>query len=201
MPDAAIREVLMDAQQAPSNCNTQPWNVHIVAGKKRDELSQALHRAREAGEITPDFSWDGSAYAGRYADRRREQAAVHKENLGIAPEDRERSAQAAAANFSFFNAPHVALLFMPLVGDGVRIASDLGMYGQTFLLALAARGYGGVPQTVIGLYAETVRRVLGVNDGLKLLYAISFGHPNLAAPANRTRVGRGELGESVTFHR
>jgi hypothetical protein len=36
------------------------------------------------------------------------------------------------------------------------------MYGQTFLLSLAARGLGGLPQTVIGLYADTVRAVLGV---------------------------------------
>ena len=50
-------------------------------------------------------------------------------------------------NYSFFNAPHVALLFMPSFGDNVRVGSDIGMYGQTFLLSLAARGRGGIPQT------------------------------------------------------
>ncbi|GLK59475.1 hypothetical protein ACFS3C_16655 [Azotobacter vinelandii] len=29
----------------------------------------------------------------------------------------------------------------PGVGDNVRVAADVGMYAQTFLLALAASGY------------------------------------------------------------
>jgi nitroreductase len=38
VPDAVIRAVLEDAQLAPSNCNTQPWQVHIVSGAKLDLL-------------------------------------------------------------------------------------------------------------------------------------------------------------------
>src|SRR4051794_22331594 len=148
VPDELIREVLADAQLAPSNCNTQPWNMHIVSGAKRMELSLALHEANDAGRLTPDFSWDEKAYEGCYGERRREQGAIYYRNLGVAREDREARARAAAVNFSFFNAPHVAMLFMPVIGDSVRVAGDLGMYGQTFLLALAARGLGGVPQTV-----------------------------------------------------
>lgn len=34
VPDEIIHEVLKDAQCAPSNCNTQPWSVHIVSGAK-----------------------------------------------------------------------------------------------------------------------------------------------------------------------
>ncbi|TCU54688.1 nitroreductase [Novosphingobium sp. PhB57] len=200
LPNAVIREVLLDAQHAPSNCNTQPWNMHIVSGAKRDDLSKALHEANVAGRLTPDFSWDEGGFEGRYDERRREQGAIYYRNLGVARDDRESRAKASGVNFSFFNAPHVALLFMPVVGDSVRVAGDLGMYGQTFLLALAARGLGGVPQTVLGLYAQTVRDVLGVSQDLKLLYGISFGYPDEAASANRVRMGRDELARSVTFH-
>lgn len=31
-PTEVIREVLLDAQSAPSNSNTQPWNVHGIEG-------------------------------------------------------------------------------------------------------------------------------------------------------------------------
>jgi nitroreductase len=88
-----------------------------------------------------------------------------------------------------------------MVGDCVRVAGDLGTYSQTFLLALAARGLGGVPQTVLGLYAQTARDVLGVPDDLKLLYGVSFGYPDKDASAKRVRMGRDELSASVTFHR
>lgn len=32
VPTEVIREVLLDAQSAPSNSNTQPWNVHGIEG-------------------------------------------------------------------------------------------------------------------------------------------------------------------------
>ncbi|WP_256727214.1 nitroreductase family protein [Streptomyces acidiscabies] len=32
LPPSDIRAVLEDARTAPSNCNTQPWTVHIVSG-------------------------------------------------------------------------------------------------------------------------------------------------------------------------
>lgn len=62
LPDEVIRKVLLDAQYAPSNCNTQPWNLHIVIGAKRDELSKAFHEANDAGRLTPDFSWDEGGF-------------------------------------------------------------------------------------------------------------------------------------------
>lgn len=200
VPDEVIAEVLQDARFAPSNCNTQPWQVHIVSGAKRDALSTALHEANRQGRLSPDFSWDEGAFHGRYLERHREHGKLYYENLGVAREDRQRRDEAAAVNFSFFHAPHVALLFMPVFGDSVRVAGDLGMYGQTFLLALAARGLGGVPQTVLGLYADVVREVLGVSDAFKLLFGISFGYPDEAAPGNRQRVGRDPLSANVTLH-
>lgn len=115
----------------------QPWQVHVISGATRDALSLALHAANREGRPSPDFSWDEGTFSGRYLERHREHG--------------KRRDEAAAVNFSFFHAPHVALLFIPVFGDGVRVAGDLGMYGQTFLLALAARGLGGVPQTVLGL--------------------------------------------------
>lgn len=200
VPDDIIRRVLEDAQHSPSNCNTQPWSMHIVSGAARDALSRALHDANDAGRLSPDFSWSEAAFEGRYDERRREQGAIYYTNLGVARADRAERAKAAAVNFSFFGAPHAAFLFMPVVGDNVRVAGDLGMYGQTFLLSLAAHGLGGVPQTVLGLYADTVRESLGIPSTQKLLFGISFGFPDETASANRVRMGRDEVGESVTFH-
>ena len=64
VPDPILREVLADARCAPSNCNTQPWNVHIVSGEKLVELSRVLHAKNDAGEFTPDFSFDLKHYYG-----------------------------------------------------------------------------------------------------------------------------------------
>ena len=42
MPVEDIKQVLLDAQSAPSNSNTQPWDVHLVGGEKLKELSLSL---------------------------------------------------------------------------------------------------------------------------------------------------------------
>jgi len=199
--DAIVHEVLEDARRTPSNANTQPWNVHIVSGEKLRQLSGALYDAMGAGRFSPDFSFDTRTFFGRYKERSFEQGQSYHEAIDVARNDEAGRKAAAALNYSFFNAPHVALLFMPSFGDNVRVASDIGMYAQTFLLSLTARGLGGVPQTSLGFFAQTMRELLGVPDELRFLFGISFGYPDGTAPCNRMRTGRDPVSHGVTFHR
>lgn len=195
-----LREILQDAQYTPSNCNTQPWDVHIVSGEKKEELSKALINAFEKEQFSPDFTFDTNDFYDRYAERQKEQGKTYYEALGIAREDQEGRHKGVLRNFEFFNAPHVAFLFMPSVGDNVRVASDIGMYAQSFLLSLTARGIGSIPQTILGMSADTVRQLLGVPDDMKLLFGISFGYPDKEAKANSFRMGRDPIESNVTFH-
>jgi len=200
VPLSIIREVLEDAQCAPSNCNTQPWNTHIVRGEKLKQLSQILHAKNDAGEFTPDFSFDQNDYYGEYRKRNDALGKAYYEAMNVMREDKDGRRRVGAMNYSFFNAPQVAFLFMPSFGDNVRVAGDIGMYGQTFLLSLAARGLGGIPQTALGFFAQTIREFLGIPDELKLLFGISFGYPDEAAPGNRIHMDRVPVDTSVTFH-
>lgn len=200
VPDELIQEVLKDAQCAPSNCNTQPWDVHIVRGQKLKELSQRLHEKNDAGEFTSDFSFDMGAFYGPYGERKNAQGKAYYEAMNVMRGDKEGRQRAAALNLSFFNAPQAVFLFMPVFGDSVRTAGDIGMYGQTFLLSLAARGLGGIPQTSLGFHAGTIREALGISDDLKMLFGISFGYPDEHAPGNRMHMDRVSLSDSVTFH-
>ena len=40
-----IKAILEASGRAPSGSNIQPWQVHVVTGKKRDELASALVQA------------------------------------------------------------------------------------------------------------------------------------------------------------
>jgi nitroreductase len=200
VPESVIREVLEDGQLAPSNCNTQPWNTHVVRGEKLKQLSQVLHAKNDAGEFTPDFSFDVDDFYGEYRERNNALGKAYYEAMNVMREDKEGRHRAGGRNYSFFNAPHAAFLFMPSFGDNVRVAGDMGMYGQTLLLSLAARGLGGIPQTALGFFAGTIREFLGIPDELKLLFGISFGYPDEDAPGNRVRMDRVPLETSVTFH-
>jgi len=200
VPNELMEAVLNDAQCSPSNCNTQPWQVHIVSGEKLKQLSAALQEAHSASQETPDFYFDMTEYPAPYDERNWGAAKARYDALGIGREDKAARAANQRLNLDFFDAPHVALLFMPQFGDGVRVAGDLGMYGQTFLLSLTARGLGGIPQTMLGMYADTIRTVLGIAPQEKMLYGISFGYPDKTAAVNNFRVGRVPIEESVTYH-
>ena len=195
---AEIRAVLQDAQSAPSNSNTQPWVVHLVSGQAKDAVSAALLDAFEEGRDSPDF--DNNYGSGVHSDRAKQHAAVHYGVRGIARSDREGRDDVMRANLRFYDAPHAALLFMPMLGDGVRAAGDIGMYAQNFLLSLTARGLHGIPQTIIGLYADTVRDVLDVPTDLQLLFAIGFGKADPTSPLKSLNLDKVPVEESVTFH-
>lgn len=197
---SVLAEILEEAQCSPSNCNTQPWEVHIVSGVKREELSAALCEAMDAERYSMDFSFDPRLYVGRLSERRQEQGRRFYEALSMGRDDHEGRRLATRKNLTFYGAPHAAFLFIPSVGDGVRVGADLGMFAQTFLLALAARGFGGIPQTILGYFADPVREVLGIGQESKLLFGISFGKIDEAAPANAVRMGRDAISDCVTFH-
>ncbi|MFJ8925145.1 nitroreductase [Streptomyces sp. NPDC102364] len=198
LPAADIRGILEDAQSAPSNSNTQPWHVHIVSGAARDTLSEELLAAYEEDRTSLDFT---SGYGeGVYQERSHQHAATVYGARGVERSDLEGRKEVIRENLRFYGAPHVALLFMPVLGDGVRAAGDIGMYAQNFLLSLTARGYHGIPQAVLGVYADTVRQSLGVTDDLKLLFGVSFGIGDRTSPMHGIDVGRIPLQQSVALH-
>ena len=71
VPDETIRAVLEDAQLSPSNCNTQPWEVHIVSGAKLTSLSEEFLQAFDDGNFSKDFVFDRALYPGEPRKRAR----------------------------------------------------------------------------------------------------------------------------------
>ncbi|WP_247696715.1 nitroreductase family protein [Streptomyces sp. b94] len=61
---------------------------------------------------------------------------------------------------------------------------DIGMYAQNFLLSLASRRFAGIPRAMLGFSADAVRAFLDVPENLKLLFGISLGTADPAAPGN-----------------
>ena len=49
-----IDAVFAPALRAPSNCNTQPWFVHIVTGDKLEQLREKLPAAFAMGDVKVD---------------------------------------------------------------------------------------------------------------------------------------------------
>lgn len=186
--EALLRRVFELAAWAPSNCNTQPWQVYVVSGEPLERLRRQLPEAMMRGEMSMDFPYDGQ-YAGVYRERQHDAAARLYSAMGIERGDKAARGTAFMRNFEFFGAPHAAFVFMAQP-FGLREAADCGMYAQTLMLALSAHGIGSCPQTALSFHADILRRELNIAGEQQLLFGISFGYEDINAAANACRVPR-----------
>lgn len=195
VPREVLLEVLKLAQQAPSNCNAQPWHVYVVAGARcvalRDKLIACVRSGQPPASTTPPF--DG--------DCRKRQVACAVElyrAMGVARNDVAGRHAATLRNFEFFDAPHVALLYMDRK-FGVEVAVDIGAYLQTLLLAFQNHGIGTCAQASLRAYAAEIGAEVGVPEHLQLLCGVSFGYAVAGAAVNGVRQARSSIDECVHF--
>ncbi len=198
VPRDLLERVFATAAFAPSNCNTQPWQSHVVSGALRDRLSEIFMTTIAEGRYSLDYPYDAK-YDGVFRERQIDVAALLYRALGVARDDQRGRREAFLRNLEFFGAPHVAFIFMP-DWCSIREACDVGMYAQNLMLSLCAHGLASCPQTILGYDADSVRRELGIDDSLKLLFGISFGYEAPKLPENQIAPARAALAESVFFH-
>lgn len=198
VPQDVLERIFTIAQQAPSNCNIQPWKCFVASGESRDRIRQRLIDAVMNGESQrPDYDYPGK-FTGEYRTRQVECAVAMYSKMGIGREDAAGRARAALRNFELFDAPHV--VFIGMHKDfGTTVALDVGMYAQTLMLAMTAHGIGSCAQGSMRYYPDIVREEFGLSDDIRFLFGISFGYEDPDVPANATRTTRDPISESVVF--
>ncbi len=199
VPRELLEKVIDAARFSPSYKNSQPWNVAVVSGEKKRELSALLVKLLEDGkEPCPDLpapeSWP-EPEASRIADLFRKR----KEATGIDLAAPEMIKKAKKANFQFYGAPHAIFLYQHSSLSQWSIF-DIGLFAQTLMLAAYAEGLGTVPQAFVTDYSEDVKRFLGIQSDMRLVLGISIGWPDMDSPANAMRTDRSPLDEICTWH-
>ena len=195
---ATLESIFKAAQYAPSNCNTQPWQLAVASGESCERLRKRVSADWAAGKITMDYPYDG-VYQDEYKDRQHGAAHAMYAAAGIERSDKEKRNAQFVENFEFFGAPHVAFLFLP-EQFGIREAADLGMYAQSLMLSIRAHGLASCPQTALSFLADSIREELQIDSSMKLLFGISFGYADESAPINNCRTDRASLDETVRFY-
>ena len=195
--EETIQAVFELARWAPSNCNTQPWEVCVASGNACNALREDISTAIVNGEIAMDFPYAG-VYEGVYKDRQHGAARALYNAMGIEREDKAGRDAAFFRNFTFFDAPHVAFLFMD-ENFGVREAADIGMFAQTLMLAFTAYGLASCPQTALSFNGDIVRKHFKLSPKNKLLFGISFGKADSTHVANNAKTTREPVEGSMRF--
>ena len=178
--------------RAPSNSNVQPWHLVLASGPARDRLVEALLEEAEAAApkvpVLPEA----------FAHLRRDLGALVYGSMGISRHDSEGRRIAVLRNWEFFRAPLAGVVCMHRDLDYVD-AMGVGMFLQTLLLALTARGLGTCVQVSIAGYPDVVREQLDISEDMRVLCGLAIGYPDPAFPGNAIRVPRNRVEANVVF--
>ena len=193
-----LEKVIETACWSPSYKNSQPWEVMVLSGAKKEGLSKMLVELLESGaEPSPDLaapeSWPEAEQA-----RINQLFAKRKELTGIDLGAPEMIVKAKKANFRFYGAPHAIYLFQDSSLSQWSLF-DLGLFAQSLMLAAHAHGLGTVPQAFATDYAGEVKKYLGIPASKRLILGLSIGYPDMDAPANSFRTDRSPVTEITTF--
>lgn len=198
IPQATLHRIFEIAQQAPSNCNVQPWQVFVATGALRDRLSrQMVEYTKQGVEPTPDYPYN-DRFTGAYRKRQVDCAVALYNEMGVERHDREGRLRAVLRNFEFFDAPYMAFIGMDQ-SFGTTVAVDVGMYAQNLMLTMTAFGIGSCPMGTMRQFPGLIRKEFGIGEETKILFGIAFGYEDPAVPANRTRTTRDAIDANVVF--
>lgn len=192
-PDPVLDDILIDiieaAKWSPSYKNSQPWEVVIISGKKKESISTMLVDLLEKNvppcpDILEPLSWPP-------AEKARIDSLMKKrsEQTGKDLNDPQVKKKAKIVNFNFYGAPHGIFLFQE-ASLSLWSLFDIGLFAQNIMLAAHAHGVGTVPQAFLTDYARHVKKFLGIAESKRLVLGISVGYPDWESPANKFRTDR-----------
>ncbi len=186
IPEEVMNQILKAAGNSPSYTNTQPWDVAVVRGKKRDELSKILYELASTRAATnPDLPIPQD-WPPEMGKRSGEHGARRLKTLGVEREDEEGREKLRLMNFEFYGAPCAIFLFMDRTLGSWSIF-DMGLFAQNLILAAHSFGVESCLQASVTDYANEIKKFLGVPETKKLVIGISIGYPDPEAKLNAYR--------------
>lgn len=198
VPQEDLKELIEIAQWSPSYKNTQPWELAVISGAKKEALSKVLVELLEKNATpTPDLaaplSWpDAEQERIDYLMNKR------KELTGLDLTAPEMVVKAKKANFNFYYAPHAIYLFQDASLSEWSIF-DMGLFAQSLMLAANAKGLATVPQAFATDYAKEVKECLGIPASKRLILGLSVGYPDMKSPVNAYRTERSNCDSICQF--
>ena len=196
VPQETLLSLIDTAKWSPSYKNSQPWEIVIISGEKKEKLTRLmLDLLEKGGEPAPDIpqplSWPPQIEARINALMKKRSELTGKDMNS--PEVRKKSKM---ANFEFYGAPHGIFLFQDSSLTPWSVF-DMGLLAQSLMLAAHAQGLGTVPQAFLTDYAQQVKRFLDIPETKRLVLGISIGYPDLDSQVNSFRPGRTDTDEFV----
>lgn len=188
-----ITRILEAARHAPSGTNAQPWQVAIVTGNKKDELTKAMTASfQKEGIGTMDYQYYPTTWREPYKKRRVTCGAQLYSALKIERRDKAKRLEQWIANYRAFDAPVILFFFLdPLMQKGSFL--DYGMFIQSIMLAALEEGLATCAQAALGQFPQLIKESLGYSQDTILLCGMALGYEDEDAPVNNYRTTREDV--------
>lgn len=199
--EAVIRRILDTARFAPSGANSQPWQVAVVLGKTKKELTEALLTAfRSRQPEDRDYAYYPQKWQEPFKKRRIACGMQLYDTLGIDRKDKAGRMRQWEANYRGFDAPVILFFFLD---QSLAIGSymDSGMFIQSVMLAALDEGLATCPQAALSGYATIVKETLGYSQDCILLCGMAVGYEDKNALINSYRTTREDVDTFTGFFR
>lgn len=189
VPKDILFNIIRTAQWSPSYKNSQPWEIAIVSGDKKEALTKRLTELIEKGvELKPDMpvplSWPETIES-----RINDTIKKRSEKMGFDPAAPDYLKKAKIANSRFYGAPHGIFFYQDASLTPWSIF-DMGLFAQSLMLAANAHGIGTVPQAFLTDYSDEVKKFLELPESKRVVLGMSIGYPDSAATAGSYRTDR-----------
>jgi len=183
VPQEILREIIMNAQRAPSWGNTQPWEIIVATGKVLEEIKQSFTE-KAAENASPDLPFPRRLpehIRSRLPYARRQQPQDGRDEKEVL---RERQVQSS----KLYGAPCVIYIctdreMFEQEGDNdVYTIFDCGLIAQNIMLLAVPYGLGTVAAAASIRCPDVLRGKLSIPESTLIVLGIAIGYPDPEHP-------------------
>ena len=191
-----IEKILTAGGQAPSSANMQPWEFVVVAGQKRDELSQLMLNSFIDRKKNYDILGKDSFFPQQLLDRRKKFFTdVFKK---LSKHNESPMKYVMEGSLRFYNAPIIIFVYIDKRIEK-RFLFDIGACVQNVVLAAQSEGLGTHLLGLVLKYQNVVKKTLHLSEDKEMVVGICLGYPDMENPVNDFTPGREDLDQFVKW--
>ena len=199
VPEELIKEVLSDAQWAPSWGNTQPWEIMLITGSPLEEFKRKNKAALFGGvKPKPEIQMP-EVFPTQLKHRYVEVGKRVLQSLSIGRKDLDGRLNYYGDMFSLFDAPAMILFLLRKDVLLEYAMLDVGLCIQTLLLSAHDKGLGGIVLAASVNYPDILRSLFPIDADKTIVMGLALGWPDLKAPVNCFERQRAGLDETVAW--
>lgn len=202
VPRSDIEAILEIAARAPSGTNTQPWQVYVLSGARKqalsDEIVQTFFDPNALAQHHEEYDYYPATWVEPFLSRRRRIGLDLYGLLGLTRDNLVGMKAQQARNYQFFDAP-VGLIFTldRVMGQGSLL--DYGMFMQNIMIAARARGLDTCPQAAFNQFHKIIARQLDLPASQKIICGMALGYADPSKIENTLETVREPLANFAHF--